>query len=175
VTAATQRTRWPRASWLFLAAWLLVPAVLGAQQARPALSAGRVLGETLGGAYAGIGGFVIGRYLGERTGDIIGVQSDDTRSRIGFASGVLLGGLATAGTVYGIGNIGDQTGEFDATYLGTGIGFVAALGLARLTLGPAERPREGISTAGRWAMANVVALLPALGATIAFNSSRRAR
>jgi hypothetical protein len=164
-----------RAAAFLAAVLLLPPAVAEAQHARPALSAGRVLGETVGGAYAGIGGFVVGRYVGQRVGDFVGVSSDDTRNRIGFASGVLLGGLATAGTVYGIGNIGDQTGEFDATYLGTGIGFVAALGLARLTLGPAERPREGISTAGRWAMANVVALLPALGATIAFNSSRRAR
>lgn len=163
------------AASLLGATWLTVPTQLSAQQARPSLSAGRIIAESVGGAYAGIGGFVIGRYLGERTGDIIGVQSDVTRDRIGFASGILLGGLATAGTVYGIGNIGDETGEFDATYLGTGIGFIAAVGLARLTLGPSERPREGISTAGRWAMANVVALLPALGATIAFNSSRRAR
>lgn len=163
------------AAALLVASWFIAPTVLEAQQARPALAAGRVIGETVGGAYAGIGGFVVGRYLGERVGDIVGVSSDDTRNRMGFASGVLLGGLATAGTVYGIGNIGDQTGEFDATYLGTGIGFIAALGLARLTLGPAERPREGMSTAGRWAMANVVALLPALGATIAFNSTRRAR
>lgn len=163
------------AAVLLAAVLFIAPSVLEAQQARPSLSAGRVIGETVGGAYAGIGGFVIGRYVGHRVGDMVGVSSDDTRNRIGFVSGVLLGGLATAGTVYGIGNIGNQTGEFDATYLGTGVGFIAALGLARLTLGPAERPREGISTAGRWAMANVVALLPALGATIAFNSSRRAR
>lgn len=153
----------------------LTSGALEAQQARPPLSAGRVIGQSVGGAYAGIGGFVVGRFLGERLGDAVGVASDDTRDRLGWASGVLVAGLATAGTVYAIGNIGDETGEFDATYLGTGIGFVAAVGLARLTLGPSERPRQGMSTAGRWALANVVALLPALGATIAFNSTRRVR
>ena len=96
MTRGARRACWPHASWLCVAALLLVPALLDAQQARPALSAGRVIGETVGGAYAGIGGFVIGRYLGERAGDILGVQSDVTRDRIGFASGVLLGGLATA-------------------------------------------------------------------------------
>ena len=144
-----------------------------AQQLRPQLSAGRVLGEVAGGAYAGIGGFIIGRYAGERLGDVLGVVSDDSRERIGFVTGILVAGLATAGTVYGIGNIGDETGNFDATYLGTGLGFVAAAGLARLVMGPGERPREGSSTAMRWAMANAIALLPAVGATIAFNSTRR--
>ena len=58
--------------------------------------------------------------------------------------------------------------------LETGIGFVAGLGVARMVLGPAGRPREGISTKARWATANVIAFLPAIGATIAFNSTRRA-
>jgi hypothetical protein len=42
-------------------------------------------------------------------------------------------------------------------------------------LGPQERPREGMSTAMRWAAANVIALLPSIGATVGFNSSRRFR
>lgn len=150
-------------------------AELQAQRARPPLSAGRITGEVLGGAYAGIGGFFIGRYVGQRTSDLFGVTSEDTRRRTGQVSGAIFAGLATAGTVYAIGNIGDETGEFDATFLGSGIGFVAGLGLARLTLGPNTRPTEGTSTAARWAAANFIAMLPALGATIAFNSSRRVR
>ena len=77
--------------------------------------------------------------------------------------------------MYGIGNIGDETGDFAATYLGTGVGFVAGWALSRAILGPAERPRTGMSTAARWATANVLAILPALGGTIGFNSSRRVR
>lgn len=159
------------------AATLLVgqSASLAAQEARPPLSAGRVTGELVAGTYAGIGGFLVGRFVGERMADIGGAERDVTINRVGIASGVLVAGLATAGTVYGIGSIGDQTGDFDATYLGTGVGFVAAWGLSRALLGPAERPKQGMSTAMRWATANVVALLPSIGATVGFNSTRRMR
>lgn len=148
---------------------------LGAQQARPALSAGRVTGELIGGTYAGIGGFLVGRFVGERLADLAGAETDRAMDRVGITTGVLVAGLATAGTVYGIGNIGDQTGDFDATYLGSGVGFVAGWALSRAILGPAERPREGMSTAMRWTMANVIALLPSIGATVGFNSTRRSR
>lgn len=158
-----------------LIAALAVSAAAEAQQARPELHAGRIAGEAFAGAYAGIGGFLIGRYLGERTSDLAGVDRDETRRRVGFTAGVVVAGLATAGTVYGIGNIGDETGNFDATLLGAGVGFVGAVALARATLGPSERPREGMSTAMRWAAANVIALLPSIGATIGFNSTRRSK
>lgn len=163
-----------RLGWLVGA--LMVSAVaVEAQQARPPLSAGRVTAEVVVGTYTGIGGFIVGRYVGERVGEIIGVTSDDTRRRLGYASGVFAGGLVTAGSVYGIGSMGDETGDFATTYLGTGVGFVAAWGLSRAILGPSERPRSGYSTAGRWAIANTIAFLPSLGATIAFNSTRRAK
>lgn len=156
-------------------ALLLSAAVLDAQEARPSLSAGRVASQIVVGTYAGIGGFIVGRYVGERAGEIIGVTSDDTRRRLGYGSGVFAGGLVTAGSVYGIGSMGDETGDFATTYLGTGVGFVAAWGLSRAILGPSERPRSGYSTAGRWAIANAIAFLPSIGATIAFNSTRRAK
>jgi hypothetical protein len=98
-----------------------------------------------------------------------------TIRNLGYIGGVIGGGVATAGVVYGIGNMGDQTGDFDATALGTGVGFVAAVGIAKMVLGPTERPRQGMSTATRWAAANVIAMLPAIGATIGFNSTRRYR
>lgn len=151
------------------------PRAVSAQQERPQLSAGRVTGELVAGTYAGIGGFLIGRFAGEGLGDVLGVTSEDTRRRMGYTTGALVGGLATAGAVFGIGNIGDETGDFAATYLGTGVGFVAGWSLSRAILGPAERPRTGMSTAARWATANVLAILPALGGTIGFNSSRRIR
>jgi hypothetical protein len=150
-------------------------ATLPAQQARPQLNAGRVTAEIVVGTYTGIGGFIVGRYVGERVGEVIGVTSDDTRRRLGYASGIFAGGLVTASTVYGIGSMGDQTGDFATTYLGTGVGFVAAWGLSRAILGPSERPRSGYSTAGRWAIANTIAFLPSLGASIAFNSTRRSK
>lgn len=156
------------------AALCLVPA-LQAQQSRPPLSAGRVTGQLVAGTYAGIGGFLVGRFVGERLADLGGAESDRAMDRVGITTGVLVAGLATAGTVYGIGNIGDQTGDFDATYLGTGVGFVAGWAISRAILGPSERPRQGMSTAMRWTMANVIALMPSIGATVGFNSTRRMR
>lgn len=148
-------------------------APLAAQRARPPLNAGRVTGELVAGTYVGIGGFLVGRFAGERMADLLGAERDATINAVGLTSGVVVAGLATAGSVYGIGSIGDQTGDFGATYLGTGVGFAAGWALARVLLGPQERPREGMSTAMRWATANVIALLPSIGATVGFNSSRR--
>lgn len=148
---------------------------LAAQEIRPSLSAGRVGGELLVGAYAGIGGFFIGRYVGDRLGDGIGVTSEATRDRLRTATGVLLAGAATAGTVYAIGNLGDQTGDFGETAAGTAIGLVAAVALSRVVMPPEGRPPRNSSTARRWATANVIALFPAIGATVAFNNSRRFR
>lgn len=164
-----------RAGLLAVATVLCGAPIVEAQQARPALSAGRVTGELVAGTYAGIGGFLVGRFVGERLADLAGARSDRAMDRVGITSGVIVAGLATAGTVYGIGSIGDQTGDFDATYLGSGVGFVAGWALSRVILGPKERPREGMSTAMRWTMANVIALMPSIGATVGFNSTRRMR
>ena len=164
-----------RAGVLAVAAALCLGSTLQAQQSRPSLSAGRVTGQLVAGTYAGIGGFLVGRFVGERIADLAGAESDRSMKNVGNFAGVLVAGVATAGTVYGIGNIGDQTGDFDATYLGSGVGFVAGWALSRVILGPAERPREGMSTAMRWTTANVIALLPSIGATVGFNSTRRMR
>ena len=159
----------------------VVASVLAARPAlaqlavKPRLEPLRVAGEVVVGGYAGIAGFVVGRFVAEGMSDMAHIESESARRRLGFTGGVIGGGLATAGVVYALGNMGDQTGDFDATYLGTGIGFVAALGIAKMVLGPEGRPREGISTSMRWTAANVIALLPAIGATIAFNSTRRTR
>lgn len=149
--------------------------IMAQQMETPRLEAGRVAGELLGGAYAGIGGYLIGRYVGVQLADLIGVESDATRRRLGYASGFVGGGLATAGVIYAVGSMGDQTGDFNATLLGTGAGFVAALGIARVFLGPDGSPPSGMSTKARWAAVNVLALLPAVGGTIGFNSTRRAQ
>jgi hypothetical protein len=158
---------------------LCLAALAGRVQAqemeKPRLDALRVAGEVVLGGYAGIGGFVAGRYVAEGLSGLAGARNETTVRNLGFLGGVVGGGLATAGVVYAFGSLGDETGDFDATYLGTGAGFIVALGIAKMVLGPEGRPREGMSTSARWAAANVVALLPAIGATIAFNSTRRYR
>ena len=153
---------------------LVVARSAEAQQVeKPRIAPARVAGQVVLGGYSGIAGFVIGRFAAEGVSGLVGIENETATRRLGFVGGVIGGGLATAGVVYGIGNMGNQTGDFDATYLGTGVGFVAALGIARMVLGPDGRPRAGMSTSARWASANVIALLPAIGATIGFNSTRR--
>ena len=158
-------------------ALILVALPLSAQPTdRPRLDAARVAGETFAGAYAGIGGYYLGRFVADRMSHAVGVEEEgDAHRRIGMVGGVVVGGFATAGVVYAIGSMGDTGGDFNATLLGTGAGFVLSMGAARLILGPDVRPDPGMSTGARWATANFLALLPAIGATIGFNSTRRSQ
>jgi hypothetical protein len=48
------------------------------------------------------------------------------------------------------------------------------MALARLLLGPELDPPSGMRTTARWATANLIALLPAIGASVGFNATRRA-
>lgn len=155
-------------------AGVLASRPLGAQALeKPRLDAGRVTGEVFAGTYAGIGGFLIGRATAVRVAEVVGAVEEPTLRRVGWAGGILGGGLATAGVVYGIGGLGETAGDFDATWLGSGAGFVLSATVARLLLGADGAPPEGMRPAARWATINALALLPAIGATIGFNSTRR--
>jgi hypothetical protein len=150
---------------------------LGAQESegpsgRPALEPLRIGGEVVAGAYAGFLGFYVGRFVGERVGDLLRLEGTGDAHRttmLVFANaGAAFG---TAGTVYGIGSIGDQTGDFGTTLLGTGLGYATAVGLNRFICPPAGRaPR---ASRCRIIADAVEVLLPAIGSTIAFNSTRR--
>lgn len=141
------------------------------RQGKPRLDTGRVAAEALGGAYAGIGGFMLGRYVGMEVGEMVGVDSDVTRRRVGHFTGAAFGTLATAGFVYAVGSIGDTAGDFNATLLGTGVGLVAGAAIGRLIFPAGDT--SGMSSKARWATINVLALLPSIGATVGFNSTRR--
>jgi hypothetical protein len=157
-----------------LAIILAVPSVLRAQALEPPrLVPARVAGEVVAGTYAGIGGFIVGSFVAEEFAAAVGARHETTLRHTGWIGGAIGGGLATAGAVYGIGSIGNQAGDFDVTALGAGVGFATSLGLARLLLGADGTLPEGMSTRARWATINALALLPALGATIGFNSTRR--
>lgn len=168
------RSRALRAGSLALAlALALVATPAEAQrQGKPRLEAGRVAIEAVGGAYAGIGGFLMGRVVGESVGVSMGVESDVTRRRVGYATGAAFGTAATAGFVYAVGSIGDTDGDFNATLLGAGLGLITGIAADKLifNVGP---PKPGESTRAQWAVINVLALLPSIGATIGFNSTRR--
>ena len=153
---------------------LLDASALGAQALeKPRLDAGRVTGEIVVGTYAGIGGFLVGRSAAVQLAEAVGAVEEPTLRRVGWGGGILGGGLATAGVVYSIGRIGETAGDFDATWLGSGAGFVVSATVARLLFGADGAPPEGMRPAARWATINALALLPAIGATIGFNSTRR--
>ena len=139
----------------------------------PAIEPARVVGEVLAGAYAGIGGYVLGNWAGGMLATMLPSTSDGTRDRIAMVSGILGAGIATAASVSAIGNIGDQTGSYPAALAGTAGGVAVGLLLNQILYGHARLPSEGESSRVRWIEASLEAMLPAIGATIAFNSTRR--
>lgn len=157
---------------LVLCALATIPARAHAQrEGRPRLDAGRLAAESVGGAYVGIGGFLAGRFAGEQIGTALGVESDVTRRRVGYTTGAVTATFATAGFVYAIGSMGDTAGDFDDTLLGTGAGLAVGFVLGKLIF-PAGDDHT-MSSKARWATINVLALLPSIGATVGFNSTRR--
>lgn len=140
---------------------------------RPDLEPGRVVGELVVGSYAGITGFFLGHYVGQVVTSWVADPEDATRSRIAFVTGVAGAWVGTTAGVFAIGSIGNQTGSLGTTAFGAGIGAVAGAVLDRLVFAP----RSGNPTAGasavRWAETVVESFLPSIGATIAFNSSRK--
>lgn len=143
-------------------------------QPRPALEPLRISGEVLAGNLAGIGGYFLGNALGHHIASRWPDQSETTRYFISDGMAYTGAAFATAGGVYAVGTIGDQTGSFSATLLGTGVGAGVAWVLDRTFLADDNSPSASASQT-RWTQALVKSLLPSIGATIGFNSSRRFR
>lgn len=142
---------------------------------RPGLQPVRVGAEVVTSLYSGIGGFLLGRSIGGSVTDMLFDVSEPARERIADGTGLVIGGLATAGSVYGIGSIGDQTGSFGHAAVGAGAGYVAGVAVRWLINGVSHASADRESSRMRWMSAAVESLLPAIGATVAFNSTRRYR
>lgn len=140
---------------------------------RPPIEPARVVGEALAGAYAGLAGYFVGSWLGGLTGEWLDAASEGTKEQIRFSMEVVGAGLATATAVTVVGNIGDQTGSYPAALAGTAGGVVAGIILNQLLYGHARLPTEGKWARMRWIEASLEAMLPSIGATLAFTSSRR--
>lgn len=140
---------------------------------RPDLEPARVVGELFAGAYAGIAGYFIGTWAGSVLADALPTESQDTKEKIGFVFGASGAALATAASVAAVGNIGNQTGSYPTALAGTAAGIAAGVLVNQLIYGHARLPTETSSSRMRWVSASIEALLPSLGATIAFNSTRR--
>jgi hypothetical protein len=139
----------------------------------PDLEPARIAGQLIVGAYSGIGGYFVGSWAGAYIADALPTESQSTIDNIGLTFGVVGATLATAGGVAAVGNIGDQTGSYSAALAGTAGGVVAGILINQLVYGHARLPSGSGSSKRRWVEASLEALLPSLGATIAFNSSRR--
>ena len=139
----------------------------------PPLEPARIVGEALAGAYAGIGGYFLGSWVAGGIGDLLNEASEGTKDQITLVGGVLGAGVGTAVSVAAIGNIGNQTGSFPVALAGTGAGVALGLLLNQIIYGHARLPSEGESSRIRWVEASLEAMLPSIGATIAFNSTRR--
>jgi hypothetical protein len=148
--------------------------LLHAQSDRtPDLEAWRLGAEVLGGIYAGYAGYFLGRFVGEHISDVVARDNDRTRTALRYTFGYAAGIAATAGAVYGIGSIDHQTGDFDRTLLGTGAGFVTAVIINRVVWHPTRQSASSGERAVRRVADFIEVLLPTVGATIAFNQSRR--
>ncbi len=146
---------------------------LGAQRvARPAVEPLRVAGEVAVGTYAGIGGYFLGSAIGNHIAGRWPDQNEHTTAFITTGFAYTGAAFATAGGVYAIGSMGDQRGSFSATMLGTGIGAGVGWVLDRTLFTP-NRDESAVASQRRWAETLVNSLLPSIGATIGFNSSRR--
>ncbi|MDQ8165556.1 MAG: hypothetical protein P3A28_07360 [Gemmatimonadota bacterium] len=141
--------------------------------AKPALEPARVAGQVLAGAYSSMAGYLVGSWAGSVIGSRMPGMSDVAKERVKFVTGVLGATAATAASVSAIGNIGDQTGSYPAALAGTAAGVTAGIILNQLLYGHARLPSETGSSKARWLEASLEALLPSIGATIAFNSTRR--
>ncbi len=140
---------------------------------RPPLDAMRIGGEVVVGAYTGIAGFFIGRYAGLFIADALPHESENARDKVAMGAGIAGAALGTTGGVYVIGSIGDQTGSFGATLIGAGAGAVAGWLVYRVFIGSDRLSPSRATSRMRWLEASIEALLPSVGATIGFNSSRR--
>jgi len=141
--------------------------------AKPDIEPARVAGEVLAGAYAGIGGYVIASWASGFLTDRLTDASEGTKQQIELGFGVVGAIAGTAVSVWAVGDIGDQTGSYPATVMGATGGVVTAFLINKALYGSARLPNKPGSSRMRWVEASLEALLPSIGATIGFNSSRR--
>lgn len=141
-------------------------------EGKPALRPERVAGEVLGGTYAGVLGYFVGRGVGQLATAMMSAERDAQRERIVNSVGISAAAFAIGGAVYGVGNMGAEAGSFPKTMVGVSAGVAASLLLSKVVFN-GRMPSNEASSHRKWLMATLESSLPAIGGTIAFNSSRR--
>ncbi len=140
---------------------------------RPAVRPERVAIEVVGGTYVGLAGYFVGRGVGVIATRMMSEDRDRLREKIVHTTGLIGGAFTVGGYVYAIGDMGSETGSFPATMLGVGVGAVASEVLSRVVFKRRHYTEFKDSTKRKWLAATLEACLPAIGGTIAFNSSRK--
>jgi hypothetical protein len=140
---------------------------------RPDVRPERVALEVAGGTYVGLAGYFVGRGLGTIATQMMSEDHDRLRDGIVHGAGIAGGAFAVGGFIYLVGDMGQETGSFPATMLGVGVGAVASDLLSRAVFHRRHDAEFKDSTKRKWLAATLEACLPAIGGTIAFNSSRR--
>jgi hypothetical protein len=166
----TRLHRAARGSLVALAA--AVPALAAAQGDLRPLAATRVAAQLGAGLIAMPVGFVLGGRLTERAAERLGVD-DPRASRVALAGAWVGAGLATAAGPALVGARGPGSGSYLAALGGAAAGGAGSLLLVRLNDRTGDGPRPACRL--RCTLAAVaVFTLPSIGATVAYNASRRA-
>lgn len=141
-------------------------------EGKPDIRYERVAGEVVGGTYAGVLGYFIGRGVGTLGTSMMADKHDRLRENIVNSIGIGSAAFAIGGTVFAIGNIGAETGSFRNTMVGVSAGVAASLLMSKVMF-KGRMPVDEETSHRRWLMAALDASLPAIGGTIAFNASRK--
>jgi hypothetical protein len=141
-------------------------------EGKPDIRYERVAGEVVGGTYAGVLGYFIGRGAGTIATSMMSAEQDRLRENLVNGIGITSAAFAIGGTVFAIGNIGAETGSFRNTMVGVSAGVAASLLMSKFMF-KGRMPSDEQTSHRRWLMAALDASLPAIGGTIAFNASRK--
>lgn len=141
-------------------------------EGKPKLRPERVAAEVVGGTYAGVAGYFVGRGIGTIATSMMSAEQERTRDRIVGGVGWVGAAFAIGGTVYAIGDIGAETGSFRSTMGGVAVGAATSLALSRVVF-RGRMGRNAVSGTRKWWLATLECSLPAIGGTIAFNASRK--
>lgn len=141
-------------------------------EGKPDIRYERVAGEVVGGTYAGVLGYFVGRGVGTIATSMMAAEQDRLRENLVNGIGIGSAAFAIGGTVFAIGNIGAETGSFRNTMVGVSAGVAASLLMSKVIFN-GRMPVNEETSHRRWLMAALDASLPAIGGTIAFNASRK--
>lgn len=167
--AFPSRHRRPFAAALLV---LFAPVAAAAQGDARALAATRVAAQLGAGMLAMPVGFVLGGKGTERVAERLGVD-DPRASRVALVGGWVGAGLATAAGPALVGARGPGAGRYVAAVGGAAAGGAASALLVRLNDRTGDGPRAACRLRCVIAAAAVFTL-PTIGATAAYNASRRA-